>query len=59
MPSTPTTRESTGGSRAESTNELRIVSCLRGTNRIRVDCYGNDIVIRAQGVEKSSKNKVP
>jgi hypothetical protein len=32
---------------------------LRGTQRIRVDCYGNDIIIRDEGVVKSSKNKVP
>ena len=32
---------------------------MRGTNRIRVDCYGNDIVTRQEGVHKSSKNKVP
>lgn len=26
---------------------------------MRVDCYGNDIIIREPGIEKSRKNKVP
>ena len=59
----PTTRDSSkSNSRAESTNtnnEAPLVSCLRGTDRMRVDCYGNDIIIREPGIEKSRKNKVP
>ena len=53
---TPTTRESTGGG---SMTESRLTSCMRGTQRIRVDCYGNDIIIRDEGIVKSKKNKVP
>ena len=34
-------------------------SCMRGTNRIRVDCYGNDIVIRPEGQPKNKNNPVP
>ena len=37
--------------------ELR--SCLKGSNRIRVDCYGNDIILRPDGITKSAKNPVP
>ena len=32
---------------------------MSGTRRIRIDCYGNDIIIRAPGVSKNKKNAVP
>ena len=48
----------TGASRTESNQGL--ISCIAGKGgRIRVDCYGNDIVIREPNEQKSKKNKVP
>ena len=41
----------------DSNKPLR--SAMRGTNRIRVDCYGNDIVIRPEGQPKNKNNPVP
>ena len=55
-----TRRSSRSGSRTNSTLEPRLVSCIKGTsNRIRVDCYGNDIVHLEPGIQKSSSNRVP
>jgi hypothetical protein len=36
-----------------------LVSCLKGTGRIRVDCYGNDIILRPDRQPKNNKNPVP
>ena len=55
-----TRRSSKSNSLTNSTLEPRLVSCMKGTtNRIRVDCYGNDIVHLEPGILKGSSNRVP